>query len=142
MRIPRPDLDALIWLTGIESTPDETCKIHAAQGPTVFCGYHGPLRIQQLLWIDRAAVMQEDQFVECIECNRLEHPQTDSSADHLVAIYGARQGDKDQALLRYVRSLEQAPFSDNDYRIDTARTKFPDGFGCYFTIWRRPHPSR
>lgn len=140
MRIPRPDLDALIWLTGYEESTSGN-RMHAVRGAEVYCGHAGPVEVHRLLWIDRNSISSEHQATECDGCSQLDHRRTGTGSDVLVAIYGARRSDADNDLLRHIRELEQSVFPDNDYRIDNARTEFSDGFGSFVTYWRRQVPS-
>ena len=133
----------MIWLTGREVSggepSDAAPRIHAVKGAATYCEFEGEVEVQRLLWVDRPVELQGGLAVECQDCLELTHVVRGTSDDEMVAIYSARQTEKDRDLQHHVANLEPS-FADGDSRLDIARTQFDDGIGCTFTIWRRTSP--
>jgi len=152
VEIPRPDLDALIWLTAREQwradePPASREQLHAVRGSEVYCGFEGPLDVQRLLWVDWSALTYIDGPEPCPECDKLAHRKDLTHLDafgqvEMFEIYGARSSKQNRAILDHIKGLERdlPPRTIWEYRIDVGRAQFEDGIGDFYAIWRTTHP--
>lgn len=114
-------------------------QLHAVRGTEVYCGYEGELEVERVLWADWSRLTAIDGPEPCCECERRPIKTKAINPDtKAVCLYAGRSSERTVEVLRRLVELEPAPRPDRrwEYRIDTGRTRFADGFGDMQEIWR------